>query len=802
MSAVEPAARAVWLDRVLALFAIVRAGEGVGALVLSAHAFLLMTSYYVLKTAREPLLLAGGSAELKSYAQAAVAAALVVIVPVIVWLLQSVDRRRLLCGITLCAAAAAALFYAFGAAGFDIGFAYYVWVGVLGVTLLAQFWSHASHVLGAERGRRLFPLIMAGAAVGGLLGPVLCNALFAVFGAWKLLALGGALLAATAPLTALAAGDDLPRAAPDTPVAAEPFVGIATVLRNRYLMLLAASVMLLNCVSTTGDYLLTRSLLEQIERDVAAAPGLDRASLVAEFYGQYYFVVNFLTVLVQLLLVSRALRFVGVRAAILVAPAVAVVGYGLVAVVPLLAVLRVVKTIENSLNYSVTSTARQILYLPLAAAEQSAGRTAIETLFVRLGDVLQAVVVAIGVGALALSLEQLALLNLALAASWAAAAAKLGRLHPPETLERLRVNRPAFAAGACCALCIVAFAVAPAGARAASLFDSHEPLSLTVELDDDRLCADCEPVRARISYVDEEGNAPVLGAALRVRGKWRAERDHCRMPPLFVSFDAATATMTPFEGQPFLPLTSPCGDGAAHEQYVLKEYLAYRIHNRVADVSLRVRLARVTYRLGGTRPREVTRYAFFTENFTTLAARSDAAVATGEPDLNEFDARELANLELFEYLIGNTDWSVVARHNVVVLSTARGLTAVPYDFDFAGVVDAAYAVPPPQLRIASVRQRVFRGYCRPGFDWLDLLAEFEQHRAAVETLVNEVPALSSSSKKNVRRYLAQFFAATSSAKLPPRAGLRRARRPLPRPPSSPRASVDVTRPRSSGLGRR
>jgi ATP:ADP antiporter, AAA family len=745
------------VERALAPLARLQAGEAPSALLLALHAFLLMTSYYVLKTAREPLLLAGGSAELKSYAQATIAAALLLLVPLTVWLAGRVDRRRLLQGTTLFSAANLAVFHALCGVA-DVGFVYYVWVGVFGVMILAQFWSHASRLCGPERGRRLFPLIMAGAAVGGLLGPALCSALFALLGAAKLLALGAALLALTAPLAALAE-----RRAPPAPSAAADaaFAGISAVLRHRYLLLLAGVVVLLNCVSATGDYLLTRLLLEQIERDIALDSTLDRGAIVAAFYGQYYFVVNVLTVLVQLLLVSRVLRFVGVRSAILAAPAVAAVGYGLTALVPAFAVLRVVKVVENSLNYSLTNTARQVLYLPLSLAEQNAGRTTIETLFCRLGDVLQAALVAIGVGALALTIEQFALLNAALGIVWAAAAIRLGRLHPPEPLERLHLNPQAVAAGVCCAVGVVAVIVAPVEARAAALFDSHEPLAITVQVDERKVCLGCEPAPALVSYAAADGAERAVAATVRVRGKWRAEGGHCRRPPLFVAFEDS-AVGSPFEGQQLLPLTTPCRENGAYEQYVLKEYVAYRIYSLLADASLRVRLARVTYRRESGRPEAMERYAFFVENFASLAARRGARVSAEDPQLAQLDADELTTLELFEYLIGNTDWSVIRRHNVVLLDANGRLTPVPYDFDFSGLVNADYAIPAPQLRIHAVTQRVFRGFCRHDADWEGLVARFEARRGAIDALVADVPGLAPASRDQLRRYVASFFSIVSS----------------------------------------
>ena len=194
----------------------VHPGEGKRALQFFGYAFLLLVCYYTLKTIREPLLLADGSAELKSYAYAAIACVLCAMVPLYGALFRRSNTQQLVRRITAFCVATLALFYVLGKAGADIGFAYYVWVGVFGVTIIAQFWAHAAHSYDVESGQRLFPLIMAGAALGALVGPRLSGALFAVLGAWNLMLVAIALLVATLPL--LAATSRATAARPVTPV--------------------------------------------------------------------------------------------------------------------------------------------------------------------------------------------------------------------------------------------------------------------------------------------------------------------------------------------------------------------------------------------------------------------------------------------------------------------------------------------------------------------------------------------------------------------------------------------------------
>jgi hypothetical protein len=214
-----------------------------------------------------------------------------------------------------------------------------------------------------------------------------------------------------------------------------------------------------------------------------------------------------------------------------------------------------------------------------------------------------------------------------------------------------------------------------------------------------------------------------------------------------------------------LPLTTHCRERpSSYEQYVFKEYLAYRIYNALTDRSLRVRLARITYRDTGRRDRVVERHGFFTEHFESFAAREALALVDAEEfDVGQADARELATLTLFEYLIGNTDWSARAGHNVAHFRDAGGaVRPVAYDFDFSGLVAASYAGPPPQLPIRSVKQRLYRGYCHPGLDWAGLFDEFQARRGAIESLVEQTPGLEIEHRDEVRDYVADFFAIIDS----------------------------------------
>lgn len=318
---------------------------------------------------------------------------------------------------------------------------------------------------------------------------------------------------------------------------------------------------------------------------------------------------------------------------------------------------------------------------------------------------------------------------------------------------------------------LVLFVVAKPLTAQAGLFDDAEPLAITLSFDLDALCragsdALCPDAQATLAYVDSEGTQHAVPVWIRARGKWRNVAANCSMPPLSVIFSEGGADGTLFAGQTMLPLTTHCNEHPlSQEQYVLKELLAYHIYNTLTDKSLRTRLARVTYEHTGRRPRTFERYAFFTEHFDSLAERNGAQFwPTENFELSMGDAAQIATVELFEFMIGNTDWSILKGHNIGHLRAAdKSVVAVPYDFDSSGIVDASYATPPPNLRIRSVTQRVYRGFCHPGLGWETLFQLFEAKREPIEALVEQVPSLNEGERSEARAYVASFYEILGSA---------------------------------------
>jgi AAA family ATP:ADP antiporter len=760
------------------------------------YAFVLLVCYYQLRLLREPLLLTNGSAELKSYAQAVIAGVLMLLTPAYGVLFRRMAPQRLVHAVTGFFLVGIVAFYVLGTAGFDIGFAYYVWVGVFGVTMLAQFWAHTAHSLNVGSGQRLFPAVMTGATLGALVGAAIASDLFSWLGTWNLLLVAGGLLAATLPLVKITHGAVPPesrRRRFEDGAGVRRRGSFALVLGDGYLIAIAGVVVILNCVNTTGEYLLTAHVLRHTDALLRVDPALDRSELIATFYGGYYLMVNAVTVVLQLVLAGRLFRWLGVPGAILVLPIVALIGYGALVFFPVFTLIHWVKVAENGVDYSVMNTARHALFLPLPTAQQYQGKTAIDGFFWRLGDLVQAGVVYVGVNWMGFGLEQFAALNAILAIAWIALTARVAQQYRRQVAREARAPR-AFRAGrlAAAALGLVATAATPLAAAerinapaaaeptglgtaseaapaASSLFATDQPLTLELSMDRKTFCRDperphCEDAGAVLLYHAADGAIVPIDVKVRSRGRWRNETGDCPLPALFVFFDQESAAGTPFGGQSMLPLTTHCRDQNDYEQYVLKEYLAYRIYNLLTTKSLRVRLARITYRDFAHPGKATTRFGFFTEHFDSLAARNLASVwHAGPVDVAKVDPQELATFALFQYMIGNTDWSAVYGHNTVALHAASGaLSVVPYDFDFSGLVEAAYAGPAPQLPIRSVRQRLFRGFCTPTPDWDAVFAAFAADRESVAELLADVPGLARKPRERASSYLDEFFASLQS----------------------------------------
>ncbi len=415
------------VDRLLRVFSEVRAGEGASALLLTLNLFLLMVGYYIFKVVREPLVLALPSgAEMKSYAAAAQAVTLMGFIPLYSWFSSRVGRMRLIQGVILLFLVCIEAFYVGFRAGVPmLGFFFYVFVGIFSLATIAQFWSYANDLYDRPTGERLFPIVVMGATAGSPLGALLTAPLFkAGLRPYTLFQITAVILLVHLALYRVIERREEGRSTQATK-AQERLGGpngFALLWHNHYLLLLAALLLTLNFVNTTGEYLVGRTVVEVAK--TAATPEAEEAILGA-FYGGYYFWTTALAFFLQAIVASRLVKYLGIGGVVLALPLVALGSYSVVACGVGLAVLRWAKIAENATDYSIMNTARQMLWLPTSREEKYKAKQAADTFVVRSGDMLSGL--AVFLGAEVLSVRGFAVLNLVLVAVWLAIAVPLVR---------------------------------------------------------------------------------------------------------------------------------------------------------------------------------------------------------------------------------------------------------------------------------------------------------------------------------------------------------------------------------------
>jgi AAA family ATP:ADP antiporter len=439
------------LDRFLGIFTDVRGGEGVTALLLMLNIFLLLAAYYLLKTIREPLILSvPGGAEVKSYSAAATAGLLMLLVPLYSAVASRVSRVKLINGVTLFFVACLVAFFALSRLGVPIGVAFFIWVGIFSLMVIAQLWAFAADVYTVEQGKRLFAIVGFGASLGAIAGSFVTGQLVKRIGPYPFMLGAAALLGVCMLLTTMIHLREKRRreAAPLAPAAGEAGAGdagagdgdpsearvagrsgFALVFSDHYLLLIAFLMLVYNLVNTNGEYILGKTvvMLYTAAHGAAATGGLDEKKVIGEFYGNYFTMVNLISAAIQAFVVSRVLKRFGVRVALLVLPVVAMAGYVSMAFVPLLSFIRGAKIAENSVDYSLQNTTRNALYLPTSREAKYKAKQANDTFFVRFGDVLSAGVVFAGTTWLGFAPKHFALVNAGLIVVWLILAIAIGR---------------------------------------------------------------------------------------------------------------------------------------------------------------------------------------------------------------------------------------------------------------------------------------------------------------------------------------------------------------------------------------
>jgi AAA family ATP:ADP antiporter len=454
-------------ERFLRLFTEVRPGEGATALLMFANVFLILCAYYFVKPLREGWIAISDvgdltKMEVKAYSSFAQSLLLLFVVGWYGQLAGRWQRSTLITRATLFCISNLVIFWFlqpglfFGALPVS-GIIFYLWVGMFGVFVVAQFWTFCADIYTDERGRRMLPLIAVGATSGAAAGSWIVNWLVDS----GIVATEALLLVATLPLfvsivlTRLVDAREAHKTSASTTIAATEesfsalFSGARLVLLSRFLLAAAIVTILTNWVNTNGENLLFRVIQEALEKrasdegitDSRAVLEFTRAGTTA-FYGNFFFWVNITALLLQSFVASRLLKYGGFAAIVLMLPVIAMLSYTAMALLPVLFIVKMMKIAENATDYSINNTARHVLWLPVSSETKFRGKPAIDTLYVRLGDGLAALTVLVGVQLLAMATRSFFIFNVSLVFLWLAFTIVLIREHRRATQAGTSVCAP------------------------------------------------------------------------------------------------------------------------------------------------------------------------------------------------------------------------------------------------------------------------------------------------------------------------------------------------------------------------
>jgi AAA family ATP:ADP antiporter len=440
--------------RFLRLFADIRPGEASKALMLAANVFLLLLAYYILKPLRESLLLIDkDSAVVKSALGGAQAVLFIFVIKAFSRLASKVPRHTLITWTTSFFISNLVIFFflhKFGMAVKPMGILFFVWIGIFNYFVIAQFWGFANDLYSDEAGKRIFPLVALGATLGGLVAtlPFMKKLRDVLGGNWefKLMLIAGLVLFLCIVLARTIHRRDVRQARADKQkglagaaetvrVQEQPLQaggGFRLVFKSRYLLLIALMIGLYNFVNATGEFIISQVTVNQSIESVTAAKAQSEEPLPAVSQGlprqtdskaihnafmDYQLLTNIIALVIQLFLVSRIFKWVGVGGALLFLPLLALGGYALISFGAVLVLVRWVKAFENGTDYSLQNTTKAALFLVTKREEKYKAKAAIDTFFVRGGDTLSALAVVAGTQLLGLRIERYALLNVAVVAA-------------------------------------------------------------------------------------------------------------------------------------------------------------------------------------------------------------------------------------------------------------------------------------------------------------------------------------------------------------------------------------------------
>jgi hypothetical protein len=300
--------------------------------------------------------------------------------------------------------------------------------------------------------------------------------------------------------------------------------------------------------------------------------------------------------------------------------------------------------------------------------------------------------------------------------------------------------------------------------HAPNLFESDSLIELSITTDLKALVKDVGDKnkyhKGRLSYLLGDSIVSMI-VDFKTRGNFRKDRSICAFPPLSIKFNKAESNYSLFHDNSKLKMVTHCQSrNARYEQMLIQEYLIYKAYNIFTPESFRVRLAKITYKDSKNERKPITKFAFFIEDFKKMAKRNGK--------ITRYDTKvhqdrtiigKVTKLAIFQYMVGNTDWGVPTLHNIKLISktpTSRLIT-IPYDFDWASLVNAPYAIPNAKLDIESIHDRLYRGYQRTEKELEYIFREFRMKKELLYDLYTNCPYLDDKEKERALNYFDEFY---------------------------------------------
>jgi len=428
--------------RALRIFGDIRPGEGPTVFLLALNIFLIMANYYIIKPIRDAWMVSYSDKgpNFKSYLGAVIAVLLIFVVKAFSKIASRVPRQILITQVTLAFIATLAIFYILNLLNVPmLGVFFFLWAGIISLLLPAQLWGFANDIYREDVGKRVFPFIAFGAATGSIAGSTLTGKLIPIVGRFNLMLVGAAILGTSIGLTWIIHKREIRRIEDKKSGAAaqkiheqplKPGGGFQLVFKSRYLLYIAILIIFLNWANTLGQFMLD-TVFKRAAGDAikTGATILNEGNYLGQLYANFFLKVNIAVLIIQLFVVSRVFKWLGVRGAIFFLPMISLGGYFFVSLGATLLAVSWTKFFENAMDYSLMNTTRGALYLITSREEKYKAKAAIDTLFVRVGDLLSALTVFLGTTYLAFRTENFAMLNVVVAVVWLIMAVLIVREH-------------------------------------------------------------------------------------------------------------------------------------------------------------------------------------------------------------------------------------------------------------------------------------------------------------------------------------------------------------------------------------